>query len=375
MTMTNKVLYDGDGSTIAFSIPFFFLSNDDIEVILRDATNTETRWTLGTQFTLSGAAQQSGGTLTVVTSPMNYTPQSGEKLLIKRVLEYAQPTDRLTMLTQQLKETLDRAVLVPETDGAASLIADIDSVRANKLAGWAADGSLTTYNLGAAATPVEDDGTQVVAAPTALNFVGAGVTVTDVSGKANISIPGGGSVAVKEEGTQVVGAPSALNFVGTAVTAADSAGEAQISVDALVPGNNLSDVGNAATARSNIGAEAADPDLLKADVTDNLTVGFTSDVEAVTFNANITPDITGAVSKTLTASGDWTLNAPSNAAAGGFVMRVTNSGGMRELTLGANVHNIGLGTYDTAQDAVNIIVGIFWPGSPAKLDVTIRQEV
>ena len=335
MTMTNKVLYDGDGSTIAFSVPFFFLSNDDIEVTLRDASSNETKWTLGTQFTLSGAAQQSGGMLTVVTSPANYTPQNGEKLLIKRVLEYAQPTDRLTMLTQQLKETLDRAVLVPETDGAANLVADIDSVRANKLAGWAADGSLTTYEPSA----------------------------------------GGGATPVKDEGTQVVAAPSALNFVGAAVTAADSAGEAQISVDALVPGNNLSDVGNAATARSNIGAEAADPDILKADTTDNLTVGFTSDVDVVTFNANITPDITAEVSKTLTATGNWTLNAPANAAAGGFVMRVTNSGGARTLTLGANVHNIGSGSYDQTQDAVNIIVGIFWPGSPAKLDVIIRQEV
>ena len=58
---------------------------------------------------------------------------------------------------------------LPETDGAANLVADIDSVRANKLAGWAADGSLTTYDVsaGGGATPVKDEGTQVVAAPSA----------------------------------------------------------------------------------------------------------------------------------------------------------------------------------------------------------------
>ena len=166
-TTSNKVTYEGNGSTTAFAIPFYFLDNDDIEVILRNASDTEATWTYGTQFTASGAGEQGGGTLTVVTTPTDYTPKSGEKLLIKRVEQYTQPTDlpvagafpsatveqsldRLTMLTQQLKETLDRAVLVPETDGAASLVADIDSVRANKLAGWASDGSLTTYDPGAA---------------------------------------------------------------------------------------------------------------------------------------------------------------------------------------------------------------------------------
>jgi hypothetical protein len=44
---------------------------------------------------------------------------------------------------------------------------------------------------GVAAVPVEDDGTQIVASPTVLNFIGDGVTVTDVGGEASIAIPGG----------------------------------------------------------------------------------------------------------------------------------------------------------------------------------------
>jgi len=46
---------------------------------------------------------------------------------------------------------------------------------------------------GGASTPVEKDGTQVVAAPTAINFTGPGVTVTNESGVATVNIPGGDS--------------------------------------------------------------------------------------------------------------------------------------------------------------------------------------
>ena len=40
---------------------------------------------------------------------------------------------------------------------------------------------------GAGASPVQDEGTQVVATPTALNFVGDGVVVTDVGGIATVT--------------------------------------------------------------------------------------------------------------------------------------------------------------------------------------------
>jgi hypothetical protein len=42
------------------------------------------------------------------------------------------------------------------------------------------------------AVPVQDEGTTVVASPTAINFVGAGVNVTNSGGVATVTIPGGG---------------------------------------------------------------------------------------------------------------------------------------------------------------------------------------
>lgn len=45
---------------------------------------------------------------------------------------------------------------------------------------------------GGGAVPVQEEGTTVVASPTAINFVGAGVTATNSGGVATVTIPGGG---------------------------------------------------------------------------------------------------------------------------------------------------------------------------------------
>lgn len=74
--------------------------------------------------------------------------------------------------------------------------------------------------------PVQDNGSEIVAAPTALNFIGAGVTVTDTVGVATIDIPasggGGSTVITQDEGAQVDAVATTLNFVGDGVTAADA---------------------------------------------------------------------------------------------------------------------------------------------------------
>ncbi len=130
----NKVSYAGDGSTTVFSVPFLFQANADITAILRDGQGVETTWVEGTDYTLTGAGNPSGGTLTATTAP-----GSGEKLTIKRVVPLTQETDypeggqfpaqshedaldRGTMADQQLQEQIDRAVKLKAT----SALSDID---------------------------------------------------------------------------------------------------------------------------------------------------------------------------------------------------------------------------------------------------------
>lgn len=125
---TTRIEYNGDDSTVEFDVPFKFLLNSHITVIHTDSAGTDTTWTEGTQYTLAGAGDDEGGTLTVETSPTDYTPASGETLTIKRVPPETQLTDLvaggalpsvsiedaldlLTMLIQTHSEEIARAVL------------------------------------------------------------------------------------------------------------------------------------------------------------------------------------------------------------------------------------------------------------------------
>ena len=153
-----KVTYSGDGSTTSFSTSFTFSANDEISVTLvTNATGTETVWVLGTQFTLTGAGTGSAGTLTVDTSPVDYTPASGTTLVIQLAPALTQTTalprggtvspkdtlepmhDKRVRQLLSLKETLDRAIVIPvgETSGGTIPIA---TLRANKLMSFDAAG-------------------------------------------------------------------------------------------------------------------------------------------------------------------------------------------------------------------------------------------
>lgn len=99
---------------------------------------------------------------------------------------------------------------------------------------------------GAVGVNLEDEGVAVPNNPHAtINFVGAGVTVTDVAGIGTVTIPGGASgVVVKEEGVSL-GSFTALNFVGAGATATDAGGGVAA---VTVPGGvNLQDEGVAVT--------------------------------------------------------------------------------------------------------------------------------
>lgn len=113
----------------AFPIPYRFLQNSDIEAVLIKQDGTSETLVLGTQFTLTGAGSQSGGTLTSAYAA-GYLATPGALLTISRIMQAVQPTDlrnqgrflaethetvfdRLTMLIQQAFSILRRALLRP----------------------------------------------------------------------------------------------------------------------------------------------------------------------------------------------------------------------------------------------------------------------
>ncbi len=90
---------------------------------------------------------------------------------------------------------------------------------------------LTAIGGGGGGIIIEDEGTPIAGNPHGtVNFVGAGVTATNVGGVATVTVPSGG-VIVQDEGTPIANNPhGTMNFVGAGVTATDIGGVATITV-------------------------------------------------------------------------------------------------------------------------------------------------
>jgi hypothetical protein len=86
-----------------------------------------------------------------------------------------------------------------------------------------------TIPSGGGAVPVQEEGVTVQAAPTAINFVGAGVTATTVGTVATVTIPQS-FLPIQEEGVAVQATPTFLNFIGSGVTAAASGAGATVTI-------------------------------------------------------------------------------------------------------------------------------------------------
>jgi len=92
---------------------------------------------------------------------------------------------------------------------------------------------------------------------------------------------------------------------------------------------------------ADIGAEAANADILKANASDNLSVGFTTDIETLVSNT-ITPDLTTEWLKYRAVTGTVTINEPADGAYGGCVILLNITGaGTYTVTLGAGCYPVG----------------------------------
>lgn len=135
-TTGNRVSYAGNGVTAAFAFPYFFFANADLVVLLNKADGTTVTKVLNTDYTVAGATNPAGGTVTMVV-----VPAAGETLVIYRdpqiiqTVDYVDndplpaaslenPLDRLTVIAQRLRELVDRGFRLPDSDtsGASTIL-------------------------------------------------------------------------------------------------------------------------------------------------------------------------------------------------------------------------------------------------------------
>jgi len=152
-TTDNRVSFAGNDSTDAFATGFKFFADGDLTVTLvTDSTGAEVVQVITTNYTVTGAGVDSGGTVTMVTAPA-----SGETLVIERTQAYTQgldlvendpfpsdsvedQLDKLAIMTQQNNSLVGRTLRQPDGDTADIDRLPVKVTRATKVLAFDSDG-------------------------------------------------------------------------------------------------------------------------------------------------------------------------------------------------------------------------------------------
>ena len=168
MTVSTTIIknfHNGNGSATNFAYQFRILQDTDLLVIIRtNSTGAETTKTLSTHYTVAGAGDASGGSITFTSGNV---PASGETVVIRRNVPQTQAIDyiandpfpaetheegldRGTMVAQQVAEESDRSIKLSRTNTMTSTEFTVGATdRANKILAFDSSGELSvTQELG-----------------------------------------------------------------------------------------------------------------------------------------------------------------------------------------------------------------------------------
>jgi hypothetical protein len=334
-TTDNRKEYAGNGATLAFAFPYYFLADADLVVILRNnTTGAEVLKVLTTDYTVTGAGTEAGGTVTMIVAPA-----SGYTLIIYRDPAITQGTDfrendslpaesteeafdRAAMISQRLSERVDRSVRLSDgfsPDFDLTLPADLDDAAGKlPLINATSDGFAD-----AADWPDIDGTTAAMAASAAAAAASASAAATSATASAT-SAAASATSATASATSATASAASATNSASSATAASGSATAAAASATAAA--NTLASalwrgVLRKTSADSPYTVTSADNGkLLVVDTTSGavtinlpsiaaLTPPFTLGIQldagtnAITVNRNGTDTIDGATSKSITVAG------------------------------------------------------------------------
>ena len=153
--------YLGNGVASAFTFAFKVFAATDLQVVRANAAGAESTLTLTTDYTVTLNSNQDsnpGGTVTLVAGAL----ASGTKLTITSNITTLQATDltnqggfypkvitnaldKLTILIQQLFNSVGRQITVPISDGGVNVNLPSAGNRANMLLGFDANGNVQTF--------------------------------------------------------------------------------------------------------------------------------------------------------------------------------------------------------------------------------------
>ena len=311
---TVKNSYSGNGSTTEFAYGYKIFADTDLQVIIRvNSTGVETVKSLTTHYTVAGAGDASGGSITFTSGNI---PASGETVVIIREVPQTQAIDyiandpfpaesheegldRATMTTQQVQEELDRSIKLSRTNTMTSTEFTVGATdRANKILAFDSSGEISvTQELGtykgtsATVTTAAFVQRDIVKSTTSAQLNNVYICVADSAIGDSLTDTDHFELLVDavSAATSATAAASSATAAASSATAATNNGAAQVtlataqvalattqannsSTSATASGNSATASANSATASANSATAAA----ASADAFDDVYLGSKS---------------------------------------------------------------------------------------------------
>jgi chemotaxis protein histidine kinase CheA len=305
---TVKNSYSGDGSTTQFNYTFKIFADSDLQVIIRSAAGTETVKTITTHYTVAGAGNANGGSITFTSGNI---PTSTETVVLRRAVPQTQAIDyiandpfpaesheegldRATMTTQQIQEELDRSIKLSRTNTMTSTEFTVGATeRANKILAFDSSGEISvTQELGTyqgTDTTVTTEAyvvRDIIKSTTTAQLNNVYICVADAVVGDSLTDTDHFELLVDA----VSAATSATNAAASATTATTKASEAATSAT------------NAATSETNAATSATTASTKASEASTSATNAATSETNAGTSETNAATSATSASSSATTAT-------------------------------------------------------------------------
>jgi len=305
---TVKNSYSGDGSTTQFNYTFKIFADSDLQVIIRSAAGTETVKTITTHYTVAGAGNANGGSITFTAGNI---PTSTETVVLRRAVPQTQAIDyiandpfpaesheegldRATMTTQQIQEELDRSIKLSRTNTMTSTEFTVGATeRANKILAFDSAGEISvTQELG---TYKGTDATVTTEAYVVRDIIKS----TTAAQLNNVYI----CVADAVVGDLLTDTDH-FELLVDAVSAATSATNAASSASAAATSatNAATSATNAATSESNASTSETNASTSETNAANSATAAATSATNASTSETNAATSATSASTSATTAT-------------------------------------------------------------------------
>lgn len=171
--------------------------------------------------------------------------------------------------------------------------------------------------IGGAGNPlaIKDEGATLSSAATSINFIGSGITATNVGSAITVNVPGTTNLPIKDEGVTLTNSPSYINFTGTGVTATSVANAVTVNIPGTV-NMAITDEGTLLTTSPTL-INFTGPGVTATAVGNNVTVNvptssLTIKDEGISIITNpSTINFTGVGVTTTNVGGTATVNIPS----------------------------------------------------------------